>query len=114
MLSSYGNDSLALILHSLASADIPAHELRGIELEDGRRRQTLSSLLEVYSGEKWIIADPKTARLGLPDNFFIWQRGDGAILNLSGGRNSSLEFALVSNSLPAILFRPMLTVQYVN
>jgi hypothetical protein len=27
LLSSYGNDSLALILHSLASADIPAHEL---------------------------------------------------------------------------------------
>ena len=100
LLNSYNDDSLAMILHSLASAGIPAHELRGIELEDGRR-QTLSSLIEVHSGEKWIIANPTTARLGLPDNFFIWQRGDGAILNLSGGRNSSLEFALVSNSLPA-------------
>ncbi|UVW36039.1 inactive transglutaminase family protein [SAR92 clade bacterium H455] len=101
LLNSYSGDSLEMILHSLASAGIPAHELRGIELEDGRRRQTLSSLIELYSGEKWIIANPSTARLGLPDNFFIWQRGDGAILNLIGGRNSSLEFALVSNSLPA-------------
>ncbi|MDC0588945.1 inactive transglutaminase family protein [Porticoccaceae bacterium] len=101
LLSSYENDSLALILESLASAEIPAHELRGLELEDGRRRQTLSSLIEVHTGDKWIIANPKTARLGLPDNFFIWQRGGDAILNLSGGRNSSLEFALVNNSLPA-------------
>jgi hypothetical protein len=101
LLNSYDDNSLALILHSLASANISAHELRGIELEDGRRRQTLSSLIEVYSGERWIIANPKTASVGLPDNFFIWQRGNGAILNLSGGRNSSLEFALVSNSLPA-------------
>ena len=101
LLSSYDDNSVALILHSLASAGIAAHELRGIELEDGRRRQTLSSLIEVHSGAQWIVANPKTARLGLPDNFFIWQRGDGPILNLSGGRNSSLEFALVSNSLPA-------------
>lgn len=42
LLNSYNDDSLAMILHSLASAGIPAHELRGIELEDGRRRQTLS------------------------------------------------------------------------
>ena len=47
-----------------------------------------------------MVFDPLTATLGLPDNFFIWQRGDGAILNVIGGRNSSLEFALVSNRLP--------------
>ena len=101
LLNSYADDSLTLILDTLASANISAHELRGIELEDGRRRQTLSSLLEIYSGERWIVIDPKSASIGLPNNFYIWQRGDGAILNISGGRNSSLEFALVSNSIPA-------------
>jgi hypothetical protein len=50
LLNSYSGDSLEIILHSLASAGIPAHELRGIELEDGRRRQTLSSLIEVRNG----------------------------------------------------------------
>jgi len=47
------------------------------------------------------VIDPQNASVGLPNNFYIWQRGDGAILNISGGRNSSLEFALVSNSVPA-------------
>jgi hypothetical protein len=74
--------------------------MRGIVLEDGRRRQTLSSLIKVHNGLNWVVFDPLTATLGLPDNFFIWQRGDGAILNVIGGRNSSLEFALVSNRLP--------------
>jgi len=101
LLSSYADDSLALMLDTLATANISAHELRGIELEDGRRRQTLSSLLEVRNAGQWFVINPQTGRVGLPANFFIWQRGDGAILNITGGRNSSLEFALVSNSLPA-------------
>ncbi len=101
LLDSYEDDAFAVLMDVLAMADISAHQIRGIVLEDGRRRQTLSSLIEVYSGEQWSIFDPSTANLGLPDNFFIWQRGDGAVLNVVGGRDSSLEFALVSNSLPA-------------
>ena len=50
-------------------ADISAHQIRGIVLEDGRRRQTLSSLIEVYNGERWRIFDPGTAKPGLPENF---------------------------------------------
>jgi len=101
LLDSYEDDAFAVLMDVLAMADISAHQIRGIVLEDGRRRQTLNSLIEVYSGEQWSIFDPSTANLGLPDNFFIWQRGDGAVLNVVGGRDSSLEFALVSNSLPA-------------
>ena len=101
LMDSYEDDSLALIMDMLAMAEISAHRIRGIVLEDGRRRQTLSSLIEIYNGERWQIFDPANASAGLPDNFFIWQRGDGAILNVVGGRDSRLEFALVSNSLPA-------------
>jgi hypothetical protein len=101
LIDSYEDDSLAVLMDVLAMAEISAHQIRGIVLEDGRRRQTLSSLIEVYAGERWRIFDPATARTGLPDNFFIWQRGDGSVLNVVGGRDSSLEFALVSNSLPA-------------
>ena len=101
LLDSYEDDSLALVMDVLAMAEISAHRIRGIVLEDGRRRQTLSSLIEIYNGERWQIFDPANASAGLPDNFFIWQRGDGAILNVVGGRDSRLEFALVSNSLPA-------------
>lgn len=101
LIDTYEEDSFAVLMDVLAMAAIPAHQIRGIVLEDGRRRQTLSALIEIYNGQRWRIFDPLTARSGLPNNFFIWQRGDGSILNVVGGRDSSLEFALVSNSLPA-------------
>ena len=101
LIDSYEDDAFAVQMDVLAMADISAHKIRGIVLEDGRRRQTLSSLVEVYTGDRWTIFDQDTASAGLPDNFFIWQRGDGSVLNVVGGRDSSLEFALVSNSLPA-------------
>ena len=101
LIDAYEDDSFAVLMDVLAMADISAHQIRGIVLEDGRRRQTLSALIEVYNGQRWSIFDPSNASPGLPDNFFIWQRGNGSVLSVIGGRDSSLEFALVSNSLPA-------------
>lgn len=100
LLSSYRDNPVVVMLDVLAYRGIAASRVRGIVLEDGRRRQTLSSLIEIHTTEGSIVFDPKTAAAGLPDNFFVWQRGDSAILNVLGGRNSRLEFALVSNRLP--------------
>ncbi len=98
---SYSGEPEALMLDVLAFADIPAHQLRGIRLQDGRRRQTLTTLLEIYDGQHWLVFDPVTADIGLPGDFFVWQRGPGAALRVVGGRDSRLEFALLSNNLPA-------------
>jgi hypothetical protein len=84
----------------LTFAGIPAHPLRGIQLEDGRRRQTLSVLLEVYNGSRWIIFNPDDGTSGLPKDFYIWKRGDSALLTVIGGEKSKLEFALANNKLP--------------
>ena len=101
LLGTYDEDLHRVMLDVLAWADLPAREVRGIVLEDGRRRQTLSALLEVHDGDRWVVFDPATGASGLPDNFFVWQRGEGTVLDVIGGKNSRLEFALVSNSLPA-------------
>ncbi|PLW82551.1 hypothetical protein CWI75_11220 [Kineobactrum sediminis] len=101
LLGTYRQTPVQVMLDVLAYAGIPAHTVRGIRLQDGRRRQTLSALLEVHDGEDWQLFDPETGASGLPDDFFIWQRGDGAVLRVMGGRDSRLEFALLSNSLPA-------------
>ena len=101
LLGTFDESPVEVMQAVLAHADIPAQEIRGIRLEDGRRRQTLSSLLEFYDGRRWIVIDPQTGHVGLPQNFFVWQRGNGAVLGVSGGSSSRLEFALVSNNLPA-------------
>jgi hypothetical protein len=101
LLGTFDEPEKVVLLAVLAHAGIPAHEIRGIRLEDGRRRQTISSLIEFHDGDRWLIIDPDDASLGMPPNFFVWQRGNGALLGVAGGRDSSLEFALVSNRLPA-------------
>jgi uncharacterized protein with transglutaminase domain len=101
LLSTWEEEVHTVVLAVLAQAAIPAREIRGIRLEDGRRRQTLSYLIELYNGERWVVVDPLTGQLGIPQDFFVWQRRGQTVLNVIGGRDSRLEFALVSNSLPA-------------
>lgn len=95
-----GNSNLSVIMNILANAAIPAQTIKGVFLEDGRRRQQMDTLIEVYAGGNWYVFNPKTAEQGLPNNFFIWQRGDRSVLNVFGGKSSQLEFAIVENTLP--------------
>lgn len=101
LIGTYNDYRVNIMLDVLAWAEIPSHKVRGVVLEDGRRRQIISSLLEVYDGDRWELLNPVTATQGLPENFLIWRRGPEPILNVSGATDSSLEFALVSNNLPA-------------
>ena len=100
ILRSTHEGTINAIQQVLIFAGIPAHPVRGIQLEDGRRRQTLSVLLEVYNGSDWVIFNPADATSGLPEDFYIWRRGDNAVLTVIGGEKSRLEFALVDNKLP--------------
>lgn len=100
LLGTYQADRVSVMLDVLAYAGIPAHRVRGIVLEDGRRRQRMSSLIEVHNGKDWVIYNPVTAQQGLPDRFFVWERGEQAVLTVLGGQHSRLEFALLNNSLP--------------
>ena len=100
LFASYRAGRLGVIMDVLAFAGIPAQRVKGVFLEDGRRRQQMSTLVEVFDGEGWHLFDPGTAREGLPENFFVWERGERFILDVIGGESSQLEFALVKNTLP--------------
>ena len=57
-------------------------------------------MIEIYNGKQWLVFNPRDGSSGLPDNFYVWERGDKAILSVMGGEKSVLNFALVENSLP--------------
>lgn len=106
LLANKEDNKLSVIMNILAFANIPHQTVKGLFLEDGRRRQTIDTLIEIHDGERWYIFNPSSAEQGLPENFFVWQRGEGSILDIIGGKESQLEFALVRNTLPikTILF----------
>lgn len=96
-----GKSQVDMALDLLAMADVPAHILRGIYLEDDRSRMYPTSLIEVYNGEHWFVFEPKTGQRGLPNNFLIWQRGDKSLLDVEGGRRSRVRFSILANDVPA-------------
>ncbi|OUS11690.1 hypothetical protein A9Q89_08140 [Gammaproteobacteria bacterium 53_120_T64] len=89
----------SLALQLLARAGVASHIVRGLSLADRVRNQVASELLEFYDGHGWQIADPVTARFGLPEDFFIWQRGGDSLLQLEGGQRSKIRFSLIANDL---------------
>ena len=90
-----------IALELFAYADIPAHIVRGIYLEDDRSRIQPSELIEFYNGEEWLIVHPQSGRIGLPSNFLIWQQGDKSLLDVVGGRNSKVSFSVLANDVPS-------------
>lgn len=84
-------------LKLLSLAGIPNRIVRGLVLEDGRRRQKLIDLIEVWNGQHWQVFDPRTARPGAPRDFVIWRRGDVSLLDVEGGRNSQVTFSILQS-----------------
>lgn len=94
-------NEVQIVLDLFAQAGVPAHIVRGIYLEDDRSRIQPSELIEFHDGKQWLIAHPKTGRIGLPKNFLIWQQGDKSLLDVVGGRKSKVSFSVLANDVPA-------------
>ncbi|TVQ73731.1 MAG: gonadoliberin III, partial [Oceanospirillales bacterium] len=104
------NTALLLTNHSVASAldkllnqaGIPTRVSVGLYLEDARRRQGLTPMIEVFTNNRWIVFDPQTGHQGLPDNLLLWQRGGDSLLDVVGGQNSRVSFSMIEQTLPSI------------
>ena len=99
-------DPADLLLTFLTQGGIASRHVHGLELEDGRRRQRLKDYVQVYADEKWHLFDPRTGQEGRPDNLLLWAPGASSILDVSGGRNSSLTFSILlqeQNALNSVL-----------
>ena len=90
-----------LLLQFLALSKVPARSVLGLSLRDARRRQQLTPMVEVYTGEYWSLFDPLTGATGVPENFLLWQRGGVSLLDVTGGVNSRVSFSIIRQTVPA-------------
>ena len=81
-------------------AEVPAREVLVLELEDGRRRQQLQVFLQVFDGERYRLFHPYTGVQGRQENQLLWEYGSGALLDLVGGRNSTVSFSMIDQEVP--------------
>ena len=102
LLTSTSNGTSTQIASKLlAEAGIASHLLRGVHLRKRTHNDPPVELLEVHENGVWTVYHPETAEAGLPEDFFVWQRGGPSLLDVLGGRNSKIRFSVLANVIPA-------------
>ncbi|MEF1220103.1 UUP1 family membrane protein, partial [Photobacterium damselae] len=105
------NQNAALLLNSLTreqaitnllSMDgIYSRVVGGLQLEDGRRRQSITPMVEVWDSAKqeWQLFNLETGIEGKPENVLIWNQQGHSLLDVVGGRNSNVSFSIIAQDI---------------
>ena len=97
-----GSDFVEVATTLLASARIPARMVRGFPLSGRQRRADIVAWLEVHDGDRWLYFNPATGEQSLPDRFLVWWRGNEPLVNVEGGSNVAVDFAIQENHLDTV------------
>jgi hypothetical protein len=90
-----------LLMLLLERAGIATRTVMGLYLEDARRRQALTPMVDVHTGKEWLLFNPETGETGVPPNLLLWHRGGISVLDVTGGRNSRVSFSMIRQSVSA-------------
>jgi hypothetical protein len=102
LLSSSRMDQAELLMKLLDRADIASRSVMGLYLEDARRRQTLTPMVEIYNDGEWVLVNPVTGEFGVPPNLLLWHRGGVSVLDVTGGAKSRVYFSMIRQTVPAL------------
>lgn len=105
------NQNAAVLLDTMSPADVVTSLLSlenihsrivsGLTLEDGRRRQSVSPMVEVWDKQhkNWQLFNLTTGEQGKPENVMIWNQQGNALLDVVGGRNSNISFSIIAQDI---------------
>ncbi len=83
----------------LSQDNVHARVVGGLWLEDGRRRQNIVPMIEVWDGTEWQLFDPDSGRLGHHNNLLIWDQDGTSLLDVVGGENSNVTFSVIAQDI---------------
>ncbi|PIE39127.1 MAG: gonadoliberin III [Gammaproteobacteria bacterium] len=101
LLLSQNDDENALLVKLLHEAGVPARSVLGLYLEDARRRQSLTPMVEVHTGERWVLFQLKNRKQSSEHDLLLWQRGGSSLLDVTGASHSRVSFSMLQQTLPA-------------
>ena len=79
----------------LSLEGIHSRIVSGLKLEDGRRRQTVMPMVEVWDNNSWKLFNLTTGEEGKPSDVMVWNQQGSAMLDVVGGRNSNISFSII-------------------
>ncbi|MDP5255052.1 MULTISPECIES: inactive transglutaminase family protein [unclassified Vibrio] len=88
-------------LHNLLSTANLYSKLVGvIELEDGRRRQEIQPMVQVWDGKAWkLFSMTSEQQYNQETPLLIWDASNVSLLDLVGGKNSQVHFSMISQQI---------------
>ncbi len=92
---------LSLMMALLRHENISVRKIKGIELKDGQKDRKLITMLEIKSDDKWHLYSLKDGKITKPDKFFIWHKGNKALLITKGDVSTKLRFSVVERKVSA-------------
>lgn len=98
-----GRRALTLLgIDLLNMAGVPARIAYGVKLDEVRGGQEAVQLVEYFDGVYWKVRDPDDPGSTIdPTRMFVWNRGGGALFEVSGGaENSDVRFTVMVDSVP--------------
>ncbi len=90
-----------LVEKLLSYAGIPNKIIGVLQLEDGRRRQAIEPMNQVWNGKKWILFDPRTATSDQNSNLLIWDESNISLIDVMGGVHSQVQFSMIQQDVSA-------------
>ncbi|MCG6199750.1 inactive transglutaminase family protein [Psychromonas antarctica] len=95
-----------LLIALLNKAKIATKKIGALHLEDGRRRQHLQPLVEVFQEKDGGITsqlfDANSTSAVNRQNLLLWDQSDKALLELVGGENSKVSFSMIKQEQAAL------------
>ncbi len=93
--------NIAMGIDLLGMAGVPARLAFGVRLDEENSGQSPVPLLEYYDGAFWKVRNPLEPSKVLDGReMFVWHRGGGHLLEVSGGENSRVTFTVVKDRIP--------------
>ncbi|MCM8532908.1 MAG: inactive transglutaminase family protein [Lentisphaeraceae bacterium] len=84
-----------LIRDMVRHKDIHAKIIRGLKVEDAKRKVAAETFLSIYDKEKWNVVNLNTLEFGIPNDVVFW--GPYPLLEVEGARNSKISFSMLKN-----------------
>ncbi len=85
-----------LLTRVLNTAGHHARTVQVLQLEDGRRRRSLDTYVQVWSGTEWRLYDPAEGLIQPRQDLLLWQTGEPGVLEVEGGTRSRVSFSAIS------------------
>lgn len=95
------NSKYEVIEKLLSYANVQNKVVGVLQLEDGRRRQAIELMNQVWDGSRWILFNPSVGQQKLHPNLLVWDESNVSLLDVVGGENSQVQFSMIKEEVSA-------------